>query len=159
MRLNAAVFTTDYDELQLTYRSGVAPYLANAGKASIDGAELEMTWLPSDNWTIDGGIGYSTVLDNGWMITPRVDYSYRDDVFWDANNTQEIAVNSSNSLVNVGLALGPNGGPWLLRAAITNATDELYSTGGNSSLTTGAGYGEIAYARPREYYLTFSYDF
>jgi len=197
LRLNAAVFTTDYDELQFTYRSGVAPYLANAGKASIDGAELEMTWLPSENWTIDGGIGYldsaidelrtlsvvatgvevgnrlpytpelqyslgigySTVLDNGWMIAPRVDYSYRDDVFWDANNTQEIAVNSSNSLVNVGLALGPDEGPWLLRAAITNATDELYSTGGNSSLTTGAGYAEIAYARPREYYLTFSYDF
>jgi iron complex outermembrane recepter protein len=30
---------------------------------------------------------------------------------------------------------------------------------GNSSLTTGSGYAEIAYARPREYFATFKYDF
>jgi iron complex outermembrane receptor protein len=55
--------------------------------------------------------------------------------------------------------MGPGSGPWRARAAITNATDELYSSGGNSSLTTGSGYAEIAYARPREYYLMFEYDF
>ncbi len=197
LRLNGAIFTTDYDELQFTYRSGVAPYLANAGKASIDGLELEMTWLPSANWVVDGGIGYldafvdelrefsvvatgveagnrlpytpewqynlgigySGMLGNGWTIAPRVDFSYRDDVFWDANNTTEIAVDSSYSLVNVGLTVSPDEGPWQLRAAIVNATDELYSTGGNSSLTTGSGYAEIAYARPREYYLMFEYNF
>ena len=197
LRLNGAIFTTDYDELQFTYRSGVAPYLANAGKASIDGYELEMTWLPSGDWVVEGGIGYldssvdelrelsivatgvlvgnrlpytpewtynlgigyNGVLDNGWMIAPRVDVSYRDDVFWDANNTPEIAVDSSYSIFNVSLVFGPDQGAWRARASVTNATDELYSTGGNSSLSTGAGYAEIAYARPREYYLMFEYNF
>jgi len=42
---------------------------------------------------------------------------------------------------------------------VTNATDEEYSTGGNSSLTTGSGYAEIAYARPRQYFLTFEWDY
>ena len=53
---------------------------------------------------------------------------------------------------------GPDQGPWAVRAFVANATDELYATGGNSSLTTGSGYAEIAYARPRQYYLTFTYD-
>ena len=197
-RLNGAIFTTDYEDLQFVYRVGVAPYLANAGDASIDGFELEATWLPSDSWIIDAsigsldssvdsldaippgaaigvsvgnrlpytpetqysiGIGYEGQLGNGWLLSPRVDYSYRDDAFWDANNTSEIAVNSSYSIVNASIVLAPGDGPWRLRAAGTNLTDEEYSTGGNSSLTTGSGYAEIAYARQRQYFLNFERDF
>lgn len=197
LRLNGAIFTTDYDDLQFTYRSGVAPYLANAGKASIDGYELEATWLPTDAWTVSAGlggldtsvdslrliagtgigvevgnklpyspefqfnigIGYRGLVGNGWSIAPRVDFVHQDSEFWDANNTVEISQNSDYSIVNAAVAFGPEDGPWRLRAEINNATDETYSTGGNSSLTTGSGYAEIAYARPREYYLTFDWDF
>lgn len=197
-RLNGALFTTDYNDLQFVYRVGVAPYLANAGDAGIDGFELEAAWLPGQDWVIDAGIGfldsevesldaippgaaigvavgnrlpytpeweynlgvgYNGALRTGWRVMPRVDWSYRDDVFWDANNTAEIAVNSSYSILNAAVVLAPDNGPWRLRAAVTNATDEEYSTGGNSSLTTGSGYAEIAYARPREYYLNFEWDF
>jgi iron complex outermembrane receptor protein len=197
LRLNGAYFSTDYDDLQFVYRSGVAPYLANAGKASIDGFEMEVTFLPTENWTVEAGvgtldtsvdslrviagtgigvavgnklpyspeiqlslgIGYRGMLGNGWSIAPRVDFFHQDESFWDANNTQEIAVNSDYSVANASIALGPDEGPWRVRAAVTNLTDELYSTGGNSSLTTGSGYAEIAYARPREYFLALTYDF
>ena len=37
VRLNVALFTTDYDDIQMTYRLGVVPLLFNAGVASIDG--------------------------------------------------------------------------------------------------------------------------
>jgi len=197
LRLNGAIFTTDYDELQFTYRSGVAPYLANAGKASIDGFELEMTWLPADAWTISAGlgaldssidelrtfsiiqigdlvgndlpfapdlkynvgVGYNAVLGNGWSVTPRIDFIHSDRAYWDANNTEEISVDSDYSVINAAIEIGPQSGPWGLRAAVTNATDEVYSTGGNSSLTTGSGYAEIGYARPRQYFLYFDWDF
>jgi iron complex outermembrane receptor protein len=197
LRLNGAIFTTDYDDLQFTYRSGVAPYLANAGKAGIDGAELELTWLPSEAWVVEGGIGYldaqidelkefsvvstgveegnrlpytpeltlglgigySTVTAGGWLVAPRVDYAYRDDTYWDANNTEEIAVDSDYSIIDASLAFGPDAGPWRARLAVKNLTDEVYSTGGNSSLSTGSGYAEIAYARPRQYFAMFEYDF
>jgi iron complex outermembrane receptor protein len=197
LRLNGAIFTTDYDELQFTYRSGVAPYLANAGKASIDGYELEMTWLPLGNWTIQAGIGaldtridelrtlsivqigdlvgndlpfapelkynvgigYSGTLGGRWTFAPRVDFVHSDKAYWDAGNTEEIAVDSDYSIVNAAVVFGPEAGPWRLRASVTNATDEVYSTGGNSSLTTGSGYAEIAYARPREYFLYVDWDF
>jgi iron complex outermembrane receptor protein len=196
LRLNGAIFTTDYDELQFTYRSGVAPYLANAGKASIDGYELEMTWLPAEAWTLSAGIGgldssidelrtLSIVqigdlvgndlpfapelkynigigydgLVGGWTLAPRVDFVHSDKAYWDAGNTEEIAVDSDYSIINAAVAFGPESGPWRLRAAVTNATDETYSTGGNSSLTTGAGYAEIAYSRPRQYFLYVDWEF
>ncbi|HKE95361.1 MAG TPA: TonB-dependent receptor, partial [Povalibacter sp.] len=61
-RLNAAVFTSDYTDMQVTYRgplpNGVAPFLTNAGKASIDGGEVEFTWAPTADWMIDASVGY-----------------------------------------------------------------------------------------------------
>ena len=61
-RLNGAIFSTDYNDLQVTYRgprpNGVAPFLINAGKASVDGGELEATWAPTDNWIIEASVGY-----------------------------------------------------------------------------------------------------
>ncbi len=47
LRVNVAVFTTDYDDIQMTYRLGVVPLLFNAGVASIDGGELELEFAPT----------------------------------------------------------------------------------------------------------------
>src|SRR5207248_2299728 len=57
LRVNGALFTTDYRNMQFTYRIGVAPFLFNTGKATIDGGELEITWVPTDAWLIEGGMG------------------------------------------------------------------------------------------------------
>jgi iron complex outermembrane receptor protein len=57
LRLNAAVFSTDYDNMQLIYRLGIVPLLFNAGKSSIDGAELEFTYAPG-NLILEGSVGY-----------------------------------------------------------------------------------------------------
>ena len=48
---------------------------------------------------------------------------------------------------------------WQVSAGINNATDELYRTAGVSSLDTSTGYAEVAYARPREYFVKFTYNF
>jgi iron complex outermembrane receptor protein len=68
LRVNAAVFTTDYEDIQMTYRLGVVPLLFNAGKASIEGGELEVAWSPTSRLQIDASAGY---LDSGFdSITP-----------------------------------------------------------------------------------------
>ncbi len=68
MRLNLAAFTTNYDDIQMTYRLGVVPLLFNAGKASIDGGELELAWSPTRRLQVDASVGY---LDSGFdRITP-----------------------------------------------------------------------------------------
>jgi iron complex outermembrane recepter protein len=199
-RLNGAIFTSDYTDMQVTYRgpapAGVAPFLTNAGEAGIDGAELEATWKPSADWIVEASAGYLdatiddlqniplAVLPPGllegnvlpfapeWQghlgiawtgrasnleITPRVDVSYQDTTFFDATNTLEIAQLDSVTTVNASLVVGRE--PWSVTLGVNNATDEEYPVAGNSSLTTGSGYAEIAYARPREYFATFKYDF
>jgi iron complex outermembrane receptor protein len=59
-RLNGAVFRTNYDDMQLTYRLGIVPLLFNAGRSKIEGAELEFTYAPGAA-IIEGSLGY---LDN-----------------------------------------------------------------------------------------------
>ncbi|MGH8315352.1 MAG: TonB-dependent receptor, partial [Steroidobacterales bacterium] len=202
LRLNAAVFTSDYTDMQVTYRgpapAGVAPFITNAGKASIDGAELEATWAPTSAWRVEAGIGYLdakidrldipplavvppglvvgnrlpyapkyqghfgiqyTAHTSSLELTPRVDVIYQDTTFFDATNTPEIAQLDSYTVLNASFVIGARQGKWNVTLGINNATDETYPIAGNSSLTTGSGYAEIAYARPREYFGLFSYKF
>jgi iron complex outermembrane recepter protein len=58
LRINLAAFTTDYDDIQMTYRLGVVPLLFNAGVASIDGAEMELEYVPNENFRLDATLGY-----------------------------------------------------------------------------------------------------
>ena len=202
LRLNAALFSSDYTDMQVTYRgpapNGVAPFLTNAGKASIDGAELELTWLATRALSVEGSLGFldATIdqLDNiplavlppdlragnalpfapetqahlglaydaqagNLALTPRLDVSYTDTQFFDATNTREIAQLDAVTVVNASVFLAPSDGNWRLTIGVHNATDETYPVAGNSSLTTGSGYAEVAYARPREYFATFNVDF
>ncbi|HEY7641924.1 MAG TPA: TonB-dependent receptor [Steroidobacteraceae bacterium] len=202
VRLNLAAFTSDYKDMQVTYRgpapNGVAPFLTNAGKASIDGAEAELTWAPTPDWRVEASLGYldATIdsLDNiplailppgllegnrlpfapEWQghvglaytahvgaiaIQPRVDASYQAQTFFDAANTREIAQLDDVTTVNAQVQISGDGGPWRVTLGVNNATDELYPIAGNSSLTTGSGYAEIAYARPREWFANFQYEF
>jgi iron complex outermembrane recepter protein len=203
VRLNLAAFTSDYTDMQVTYRgpapAGVAPFLTNAGKASIDGAEAELTWAPTPDWRIEASLGYldATIdsLDNiplavlppgllegnrlpfapQWQghvglaytahvgslaIQPRVDASYQAQTFFDAADTREIAQLDDVTTVNAQVQFSSDGGgPWRVTLGVNNATDELYPIAGNSSLTTGSGYAEIAYARPREWFANFQYEF
>jgi iron complex outermembrane recepter protein len=58
LRVNAAVFSTEYDDIQMTYRLGVVPLLFNAGVASIDGAEVEVAFAPTADFLLDASLGY-----------------------------------------------------------------------------------------------------
>jgi iron complex outermembrane receptor protein len=202
LRLNGAVFSSDYTDMQITYRgpapAGVAPFVTNAGKATIDGAELEATWAPNDAWLLEAsfgtldatidelnniafavlppglvvgnalpfapdeqahvGVAYNATPGN-LVVTPRVDVSYTSKTYFDATNTPEIAQLDDFTVVNASVVLAPSSGNWRLTLGVNNATDELYAVAGNSSLTTGSGYAEIAYARPREYFATINFDF
>ena len=200
LRVNGAIFSTDYTDLQFTFRVGIVPLLFNAGEASIDGAELEFTFTPNDNLIIEGSLGYldasvdsvsnitsdagavTAVVKAGnslpytpdltanlgigyafnfaeMSVTPRLDYSYTDEQFFDAGNTQEIAQSDGEGLLNFSLALEGSSQVWKLVAGVTNLTDEIYPVAGNSSLTTATGYAEIAYLRPRTWFVNFQYEF
>jgi iron complex outermembrane receptor protein len=203
MRLNIAAFTSDYTNMQLTYRgpapAGVAPFITNAGSTSIDGAEAEFTWAATDNLLIDASVGYldATIdsLDNiplailppglaegnflpyapKWQthlgiaytghagsieIKPRVDASFQPTTYFDATNTPEIAQLDDVLTVNASVVFSKgDDSPWSVTVGVNNATDEEYPIAGNSSLTTGSGYAEIAYSRPMEWFATLKFEF
>ncbi|HLF32512.1 MAG TPA: TonB-dependent receptor [Xanthomonadales bacterium] len=58
LRVNTALFWSDYDDIQTIYRQGVVPLLFNAGKASINGVELEFWYEPIDRFILEGGFSY-----------------------------------------------------------------------------------------------------
>ena len=197
LRFNGSLFTTDYKNLQFTYRIGFAPFLFNAGEASIDGFELELQFVPTPNLSIEGGLGYldariNSVSDipgattavtvnsalpytpnwqgnlgiaysidaiSGMVVTPRVDLSYTGPQFFDSGNTPEISQTHGVTVVNASVTLDILEGDVRLTFGVNNLTDETYPIAGNSSLTTGSGYAEIAYSRPREWFLSLRKDF
>jgi iron complex outermembrane recepter protein len=58
LRVNLAAFSSKYDDIQMTYRLGVVPLLFNAGVASIDGGEVEVEFVPTDEFRLDFSLGY-----------------------------------------------------------------------------------------------------
>ena len=61
LRLNAAAFINNYDNLQITVNDptlGFAPIIQNAAKARIQGIELEMQLRPTEALRIEAGLGY-----------------------------------------------------------------------------------------------------
>ncbi|MDQ1154489.1 TonB-dependent receptor [Brevundimonas sp. SORGH_AS_0993] len=59
LRVNAAVFTTRYDDLQVSQLLGSGVTLSNAGKATINGAELELTAFVAQGLRLDFSGGYT----------------------------------------------------------------------------------------------------
>lgn len=198
LRVNAAAFSTAYDNLQFTYRVGLAPYLFNAGAASIDGVELEYQYVPVRSLILEGGFGlldakidsvttivgattavstrsklpytpewqgntsaaYSMQFGPDLKATARVEVVYTAAQFFDAGNTKQIAQNDAVTLLNAGAVFqGNERGGWSVELGVNNLADKLYPIAGNSSLTTGSGYAEVAYNRGREVFISLAKDF
>jgi outer membrane receptor protein involved in Fe transport len=58
LQLNGAVFTTDYNGIQLNFQQGTSPTIRNAGNARIDGAELEAVATPLEGLTLNASVGW-----------------------------------------------------------------------------------------------------
>ena len=194
LRFNAALFTTDYSDMQIVIRQDFNPVPFNAGEAGIDGAEFEITFIPNSSWQINAGlglldasydslsaevlaagitvdsdlphvpevtanIGIAYYAETSWgSISPRIDWSYRDELFFDANNSEVIAADS-HSVVNLAVNFTNSDGTWEATLGLNNATDEIYRVAGNQALGGAASYVESTYARPRNWFLSATYNF
>lgn len=57
-RFNTAIFSTDYDDLQITVQRGLTPFIENAGKSKIEGIEADFVWVATENLSFTGAVGY-----------------------------------------------------------------------------------------------------
>jgi iron complex outermembrane receptor protein len=87
-RVNAAVFSADYDDIQVVVFDGGIPRTINAAKGKIDGLEIEVVVVPIDNLSINIDYGYLnaryTRLDSaviGSFGNPIVNPIQEDDLF------------------------------------------------------------------------------
>ncbi len=58
LQLNVALFTTQYNGIQLNQQIGVSPTVANLGNARTRGFEIELVAAPTPEFTISGSVGY-----------------------------------------------------------------------------------------------------
>jgi iron complex outermembrane receptor protein len=56
--LNGAGFYTDYEGMQVTVFTAIAPVVDNAGNGEISGFELETRWVPFSDWFVEASVGY-----------------------------------------------------------------------------------------------------
>jgi iron complex outermembrane receptor protein len=73
LQVNAAVFKTDYNAIQLNYQVGGSPTIANVGDGRIKGAELEVVAQPLRGLMLNFAVGYTdayyTALDPAVAVT------------------------------------------------------------------------------------------
>ena len=191
MRLNGALFHTDYEDLQVQVFNSVAPVTQNIGAATIQGLELELQAAPGDGWLIDAmlsyldaeydeidtqstligedfsfervpewtasaGVSREFMLDTFGSVTVRADWSYRDETYNDAYNT-EILKSDSYNLWDASVRWTNAEQDWTVLLSGRNLTDEEY-------LVTGV-YGtafqsfEGMYDRGRQWVLEVRKEF
>lgn len=68
LRLNIALYNSDYTDLQFQVFGEFGPEAGNAGEATITGLEVEWTWLLGDIWSFDGSFA-TTDAEYDTLIT------------------------------------------------------------------------------------------
>jgi outer membrane receptor protein involved in Fe transport len=58
VQLNAAVFATDYENIQLNQQVGVSPTIDNQGDAEIKGVEIELLAMLSESFSVNANVSY-----------------------------------------------------------------------------------------------------
>ncbi|MEM8563717.1 MAG: TonB-dependent receptor, partial [Pseudomonadota bacterium] len=98
-------------------------------------------------WTLNGSVSYDFALGDGYTLTPRVDWSYRSDYFFDAEN---FVGQDSYDLYNASIALVNDVNGWSARVFGKNLADEDYLLHGEQILEP-AGWAMVSPARGREW--------
>ncbi len=104
LRFNAALFTTNYEDMQIEFSDPTlngAPNTSNIGESSISGLEAEINWVVSDNLRFDLSLG---------LLDAELDSIVGGSVIAGADNTRT-TITTDNILPytpDVQLALGMN---------------------------------------------------
>jgi iron complex outermembrane recepter protein len=64
LQVNASTYYYDYEDMQLISRQGNAFVIQNVGEATGQGVELEVRYLPGENWDLFLGAAYSDTESN-----------------------------------------------------------------------------------------------
>lgn len=109
-------------------------------------------------WQGNLGASYIVEVGSDYELATRLDVSYTDSQYFDSTNTELVAQKDAVTYVKASVTLENISDYWDVTFGVNNLTDERYLDQGNASLAT-LGYAEVIYARPRNWYLSFSTEF
>ncbi len=121
------------------------------------GLTLQSKFARIPQWTGNASVQYRLGFTGGASLTPRVDWTYRSDMFMDAGNLPQLH-QPSYSLLGASLSWLSADEHWEARLAGTNLTDEAYFTSGFGDLPV-SGVAEVVMARPRQWSLQLQYQY
>jgi iron complex outermembrane receptor protein len=121
LRLNAALFTYQVDDIQLSIIGGASNtnQVINADKADATGFELDLQWLPTDNLMLTFGMAYNDteIKSPGLSVAPCGStlcdaYNHRDEsgqVSIDGNPLPRTPKTNYNATLRWGIPMGDSG--------------------------------------------------
>ena len=131
IRINGAIFTTDYSDLQIINQEGITPITVNAGESTIEGMEVEIQAVPIENLQLVFGYSYlnaeySEITDPNATIDESFEFA----------NTPKHSFNASADYT----LYTDNGASWLMRADYA-WKDDHYNDAENTELLKQDAFG------------------
>ena len=153
-------------ELEMVARP--LPWLDLAGGVGYTDAEFselnpgatitkDSKFIQTPEWTVNLSAQASFPLSGWGAIKLRGDYSYKDDMFMDSNNTP-ILRQEGYGLVSARLAFVTTDEHWEVALSGTNLSDERYIVNGIAALDS-FGTAEAYFGPPREWGLSLQYRY
>lgn len=189
VRINSALFYTDYTDLQVINQEGITPITVNAGESEISGLEIEILAVPTDNLTLQLSYSYlnaeySEITDPNATIDESFDFANTPENSFTASVDYRVDFESGELLLrtdyvwkddhfndaeNTPLLAQDAFGLLNMSASFTTVDHWKFSAGVNNAndelfvysgfSQPGVGFIEGSYNRGREYYLTTEYRF
>ncbi len=142
LKLSAAIGYTDAEYTDVEPGSAVS-------------TDTNFVYTPEWSGVLSGQ--YTKSLVNGGALTGRVDYAYQSKIYYDIENSPLI-VQDGYGLLQARIDFESSDGKWGASVFGTNLTDERYITGGIDRASV-LGFAQVLYGRPREWGLSFRYNF
>ncbi len=142
------------ERMQLDLGIGYIDAKYTALDNQVVGISLDSKLPGTSEWTLNGALSYVLDMGNSGTITPRLDWSYRSEFFFDANNTMN---EDGYHLLNASMMYDYDDS-WRITFFVKNLTNKTYLTHGESILNP-AGFALVTPSRKREWGLTLSTRF
>ncbi len=186
IRLNATAFYYDYKNYQALSFAGLSQFINNSD-ATVSGADIELTWLPGDNWDINLGASYinsevdevvsrgvGSIFDSEMVLAPNIElnglvrYQATESLSLQVDfnykgeqffdiTNSDVSKEDSHTIFNARIGYEINE-HWAVSAFVKNLTDEEYRVY-SFDLTGPAGFNQNFYAPPRWVGITIDYTY
>ena len=126
--------------------------------ASTQGLTLDSPQTRVPKWTLSGAIQYDIPAGDQQTVTPRVDVSYRSDIYYSNDLRAVSSIQPAYALVNARLTYNNERLGFSIAGAVTNVFDQYYYTTITDQLES-FGFLSASVGRPREWSVTLRKQF